>query len=171
MRETPEEIAREAAADCSTRATRDAGPHLKSIITPERRLSAEDVCRELQGMTLLSLATVNSRCEPIVGPVDGVFFAALFWFGSAENSLRFRHIRARPQVSATHTRGEELVVTVHGVAHEIDKSAGDYEDLKDVLREVYGAQWDSWGYWESAPYAWIEPRVMFAASFKGLAQQ
>jgi len=118
-------------------------------------------------MTLLSLATVNSRCEPIMGPVDGVFYRRNLWFGSAGNSLRFRHIRARPQVSATHTRGEDLVVTVHGKAIEIDKGSGDYEDFKECLREVYGNDWDSWGYWETAPYAWIEPRVMFAASFKG----
>ena len=118
-------------------------------------------------MTLLSLATVNSRCEPIVGPVDGIFYKGKFWFGSAENSLRFRHIRARPQVSATHTRGEELVVTVHGRAVEIDKASGGYEGFKERLREVYGADLDSSGFWETAPYAFIEPRVMFAASFKG----
>lgn len=143
-----------------------AGDHLRSIITPARRLSADEVCAELQGMTLLSLATVNSRCEPIVGAVDGIFYRGRFWFGSAENSLRFRHIRARPQVSATHTRGEELVATVHGVAHEIDKSGGEHNGFKECLRAVYGPDWESWGYWESAPYAWIEPRVMFAATLK-----
>jgi nitroimidazol reductase NimA-like FMN-containing flavoprotein (pyridoxamine 5'-phosphate oxidase superfamily) len=169
MHESPDEIARlQALLDASYE---KAGAHLKSIITPKRRLSAEEVCAELQGMTLLSLATVNSRCEPIVGPVDGIFFRGLLWFGSAENSLRFRHLRARPQVSATHTRGEELVVTVHGVAREIDKASGKFEDFRECLREVYGPQWESWGYWETAPYAWIEPRVMFAASFKGLTQQ
>ncbi len=164
MRESAEEIDRlQAILDESYGR---AGAHLRSIITPERRLNAEQVCTELQGMTLLSLATVNSRCEPIVGPVDGMFLRGVFWFGSAENSLRFRHVRARPQVSATHTRGEELVVTVHGRAHEIDKSVGDYEELKDCFREIYGADWDKSGFWETAPYAWIEPRAMFAASFK-----
>jgi len=123
-------------------------------------------------MTLLSLATVTARCEPIVSPVDGVFYLGLVWFGSSEQSVRFRHIRARPQVSATHTRGETLVVTVHGTAREIDKSSGQYEGFKDVLRDVYGPNWDSWGYWESAaPFAFIEPRVMFAATFRGLQAQ
>lgn len=168
MRETAEEISRlQTLLDASYER---AGEHLKSIITPERRLSAQEVCSELQGMTLLSLATVNSRCEPIVSPVDGIFFHGAFWFGSSEESLRFRHIRARPQVSATHTRGEELVVTVHGVAREIDKSVGDWDELKDVFREIYG-DWDSWDFWATAPYAWIEARAMFAASFKGIAQQ
>jgi hypothetical protein len=59
-------------------------------------------------------------------------------------------------------------VTVHGTARTIDKKVGDWEELKDVYREVY-PDWDSWGFWEAnAPYAWIEPRAMFAASFKGL---
>jgi nitroimidazol reductase NimA-like FMN-containing flavoprotein (pyridoxamine 5'-phosphate oxidase superfamily) len=165
MRETPDDVNKlQQLLDASYDR---AGRHLKSIITPERRLTAEEVCRELQGMTLLALATVNSHGEPIVSPVDGVFFHSVFLFGSGPDSLRFKHIRARPQVSATHLRGEELVVTVHGTAHEIDKRSGDWEELKEVYREVYGEEWDSWGYWDSdAPYAWIEPRAMFAASFR-----
>lgn len=165
MHETPEEIERlQRLLDDSYERS---GEHLRSIITQERRLSAEDVCHELQGMTLLSLATVTARCEPIVSPVDGVFFCGRFWFGSSEKSVRFRHIRERPQVSATHTRGEELVVTVHGTATEIDKGSADGLAYREVLREVY-PQFDSWGHWESAPYAIIEPRVMFAATFRGL---
>ena len=167
MHETAEDISRlQLLLDASYES---AGEHLRSIVTPERRLSAADICRELQGMTLLALATVTAKGDPLVSPVDGVFYKGLLWFGSSEKSVRFRHIRARPQVSATHTRGEELVVTVHGTAVEIDKASGKYEGFKDVLREVYGPQWDSWGYWDGpAPFAYIEPRVMFAASFKGL---
>ncbi len=170
MRETLEDIERlQKVLDESYEGAR---PHLKSIITPERRLTANEVCQELQGMTLLALATVNSRGEPMVSPVDGIFFRGTFMFGSAYNSVRFQHIRKRPRVSATHTRGEELVVTMHGTARTIDKKVGDWEDLKEVFREVYGVDWDSWGYWDSdAPFAWIEPRAMFAASFKGLRQE
>jgi uncharacterized pyridoxamine 5'-phosphate oxidase family protein len=163
MHETPSDIERlQKLLDDSYA---DAGEYLLSIITPDKRISAEDVCRELQGMTLLNLATVTAKGEPIVSPVDGIFYRGLFWFGSGQKSVRFRHIRARPAVSATHTRGEELVVTVHGRAVELDKRQ-DYEGFKECLREVYGRQWDSWGYWEKEPFAYIEPRVMFAASFE-----
>jgi hypothetical protein len=58
-----------------------------------------------------------------------------------------------------------LVVTVHGKAVEIDKKSGEHEGFKDVLREVYGGDWDSTDFWETAPYAYIEPRTMFAALF------
>ncbi|MGZ4351318.1 MAG: pyridoxamine 5'-phosphate oxidase family protein, partial [Solirubrobacteraceae bacterium] len=91
-----------------------AGPHLLAIHEPERRLSAEQVAERLTGMCLLSLATVTADCRPIVGPVDGIFFRGAFHFGSAANSVRFRHIHARPQVSATYLPDEELAVTVHG---------------------------------------------------------
>src|SRR3954468_21812173 len=90
------------------------------IHAPDRRLSAEQVAERLTGMTLLALATVTADGRPIVGPVDGIFFRGSFHFGSAPDSVRFRHIRKRPQVSATHLPGEELAVTVHGRAVAID---------------------------------------------------
>src|SRR3954462_13563664 len=94
------------------------------IHTPERRLSAEQVAERLTGMTLLALATVTADGRPIVGPVDGIFYRGAFHFGSATDSIRFRHIRARPHVSATHLPGEELAVTVHGRAAPIDVEGG-----------------------------------------------
>lgn len=146
------------------RSYEDAGAHLRSIMTPERRIAAQQLSEALTGMTLLSLATVTSDCEPLVSPVDGVFFQGKFWFGSSPDSFRFRHIRARPAVSATHTRGESLVVTVHGTAHEIDVATGDYDALREYYRVVY-PDFDSWALWGSAAYAWIEAQKMFAASF------
>src|ERR687883_66967 len=102
-----------------------AGAHLLRIHTPERRLNAEQVVERLTGMCLLALATVTSDWRPIVGPVDGIFFRGAFHFGSSRDSLRFRHIRARPQVSATHLPAEEFAVTVHGRAAEVDVRAAE----------------------------------------------
>src|SRR5712671_1318004 len=93
-----------------------AGTHLLRIHTPERRLSATEIAERLTGMCLLALATVTADGRPVVGPVDGIFYRGAFHFGSSPNSVRFRHIHARPQVSATHLPGEELAVTVHGSA-------------------------------------------------------
>lgn len=123
-----------------------AGPHLLSIHEPERRLTAQQVSERLTGMCLLALATVTRDCRPIVGPVDGVFFRGAFYFGSAANSARFRHIRARPQVSATHLPGEELAVTVHGRATPIDLEASEHaafrQTLLDVYIPMYGEDWE-----------------------------
>jgi hypothetical protein len=144
-----------------------AGAHLLSIHTPDRRLSAEVVARRLSGMCLLALATVTADARPVVGAVDGVFYRGAFHFGSAPDSLRFRHIRARPQVSATHLPGENLAVTVHGRAVPIDihraESAGFRETLLEVYVPRYGEEWVE--FLDSGPlYARIEAERMFTFS-------
>ena len=88
-------------------------------------------------MRLLALATVTSDGRPIVGPVDGVFYGAAFHFGSAPDSVRARHIRARPHVSATHLPSEEFAVTVHGRAMPVDVRADEGAGLRQALLEVY----------------------------------
>ncbi|HEY2319326.1 MAG TPA: pyridoxamine 5'-phosphate oxidase family protein [Solirubrobacteraceae bacterium] len=145
MHESPDDLkALQALIDDSYAA---AGSHLLAIHEPERRLSAEQVAERLTGMCLLSLATVTADCRPIVGPVDGIFFRGAFHFGSAANSVRFRHIRTRPQVSATHLPSEELAVTVHGRAVPVDIGAPDHAALRTTLLEVYvpryGEGWEA----------------------------
>ena len=139
-----------------------AGSHLRSIHTDNWRMTAEEICALLQGVCVLDLATVSARGRPVVGPVDGLFLGGQFWFGSAQNSVRFRHIRRSSFVSAAHTRGESLSIVVHGVAREIDAASGEFERLHDCLREVYGANYDQWGMWGKQPYAWIEAERLYA---------
>ena len=138
-----------------------AGEHLLRIHTPERRLSASALAERLQGMVLLSLATVTADGRPLTGPVDGIFYRGSFHFGSAPDSVRFRHIRARPQVSATHLPGEELAVTVHGRAVSVDVSSGPLRQaLLDVYVPRYGEGWAS--FLDSGPvYARIDAERMF----------
>jgi hypothetical protein len=62
-------------------------------------------------------------------------------------------------------RGEKLVVIVHGTAVEIDTSTGKYEDFHEHLLDIYGRDGDVSSFWESAPYAYIEARRMYAAKF------
>src|ERR687894_198835 len=93
-----------------------AGAHLRSIFTPERRIPADKLVALLAGVQVLNLATVTRACAPSVAPVAGLFYRGRFWFGSAAASVRFTHLRQRPQVSASHARGEELAVIVHGTA-------------------------------------------------------
>jgi uncharacterized pyridoxamine 5'-phosphate oxidase family protein len=138
-----------------------AGRHLLRIHTPERRLSATEVADRLTGMCLLALATVTADGRPVVGPVDGIFYRGAFHFGSAPDSVRFRHIRARPQVSATHLPGEELAVTVHGRATEIPIDGGFRETLLEIYVPRYGAGWES-DVLDSGPvYARIDADRMF----------
>ena len=146
------------------RQLRAAGEHLLRIHSPDKRLTAEQVAERLQGMVLLALATVTADGRPIVGPVDSIFFRGAFVFGSAPDSIRFRHIRARPAVSATHLPGEELSVTVHGRAVPIDVSSGPVRQaLLDVYVPRYGESWAS--FMDSGPvYARIDAERMFTYS-------
>jgi nitroimidazol reductase NimA-like FMN-containing flavoprotein (pyridoxamine 5'-phosphate oxidase superfamily) len=138
-----------------------AGPHLLSIHTPDRRMTAEQLSEKLTGVRILALATVAATGEPVVGPVDGLFYRGRFWFGSSPDSVRFRHIRERPSVSAAHTVGEELAVVVHGTAREVDVGSPELAGFREYLIEVYGPQWETWWPGAAPPYAVIEPRRMF----------
>jgi nitroimidazol reductase NimA-like FMN-containing flavoprotein (pyridoxamine 5'-phosphate oxidase superfamily) len=147
-----------------------AGPHLVRIITPERRLSAQQVAATLTGMRLLALATVTADGRPIVGPVDGVFLRGSLHFGSAPDSVRAGHIRARPQVSATHLPGEELAVTVHGRAVPVDVGAEEGAELRRALLDIYvpryGPEWEE--FLDSGVLYWrIEATRMFTFRFEG----
>jgi hypothetical protein len=143
-----------------------AGPHLLRIHTPERRLDAEAVAERLQGMCLLALATSTADGRPIVGPVDGIFYRGSFHFGSAPDSVRFRHIHQRRAVSATHLPSEELAVTVHGQALPVgiraDENAGFRQTLLDIYVPRYGEDWAT-DFLDSGPvYARIDAERMFA---------
>jgi nitroimidazol reductase NimA-like FMN-containing flavoprotein (pyridoxamine 5'-phosphate oxidase superfamily) len=144
-----------------------AGSHLRRIVTPERRLDATALAARLTGMRLLALATATADGRPIVGPVDGIFYRGAFWFGSAPDSIRFRHIRVRPDVSATHIEGEPFSVTVHGRAHEVDLREPAVAGFRGALEEVYapryGEEWIGWA--EAHPFARIDARRMFTFSF------
>jgi hypothetical protein len=138
------------------------GSHLRSIFTEERRVGAAELPAMLPGVQILSLATVTAACEPRVAPVDGHFYRGELWFGSSHDSLRFRNIRSRPQVSAAITRGEEFALIAHGVAHEVDLNTAELEPFRSYLREVYSGDesWDDWG--ADAAYARLEARTMFS---------
>jgi len=162
MHETPSDL--ETLENLLDRSAARAGGHLSSIITPERRLDATQVCERLTGMCLLALATVTSDCRPLVGPVDGIFYRGAFHFGSSPDSVRFGHIRRRPQVSATHVPGEELAVTVHGRAVPVDVRSDDDAGFRQALLDVYvpryGPEWED--FLDSGPtYARIEADRMF----------
>jgi len=149
-----------AVQDLLDRSHAGAGPHLRSIFTEERRIPAAELPALLPGVQVLALATVTARGEPRVAPVDGLFFRGRFHFGSSDDSARFRHLRARPAVSAAHVRGEELAIVVHGHAREIDLRKPEQAGLRAYLNETYPG-WDEADWATDAPYAVIEATAMF----------
>jgi hypothetical protein len=162
VHETPDDSA--ALQGLLDRSYAGAGTHLRRILTPEHRLTAGPLAERLTGMCLLVLATATADGRPICGPVDGIFYRGAFHFGSSPDSVRFRHIRARPSVSATHLPGEELAVTVHGRAVPLDVRAPEHAGFRQTLLDVYvpryGAEWET--FLDSGPvYARIDADRMF----------
>lgn len=158
MYETPDDLG--SLQSLLDRSRDGAGAHLADIFTPERWLDAVALTERLQGMCLLSLATVTADNRPLVGAVDAFFVRGAFCFGSSPTSVRARHIALRPQVSAIHLPGEHLSVTVHGRAEPVPMTPDDPVGgpLLDALREKYGP--GNFGE-QGAPYWRIEAEKMF----------
>lgn len=122
MHETPEDLSElQRVIDASYAS---AGEHIRSILRPELRSSADDLARALTGIFIINLATVTAKCEPLVAPVDGLFYRGRLWFGLPPRSLRARLVRARPAVSATFMEGElnhpgGRCLIIHGVARQV----------------------------------------------------
>jgi len=125
-----------------------AGPHLSGIITDERRLTAEAVSRRLPGMRLLVVATTTRDGRPLVGPVDGYLLHGSFHFSSGRDSVRMRHLAARPAISATHIPGDELAITVHGRAELYELSDPGRGELRQAMLDHYlprqGPDFETW---------------------------
>jgi nitroimidazol reductase NimA-like FMN-containing flavoprotein (pyridoxamine 5'-phosphate oxidase superfamily) len=146
MLETPEEL--DHLQRLLDRSAAAAGPHLRGIITDERRLSAAQVCQLLQGMRLLVVATVTADGRPLAGPVDGYFLHGSLYFSSGRDSVRIRHLAARPAVSATYLPGEDLAVTVHGRAELFDVGDPAHGELRQAMLDHYlplqGPSFQAW---------------------------
>jgi hypothetical protein len=163
MRETPQELANLQSILNASMAT--AGPHLRDIITSERRLSAAQLTERLQGMRLLTLATVTADGRPLTGPVDGYFLHGTFWFSSARNSVRLHHLASRPACSATHLPGEEFAVTVHGTAQPFALDDPAYAEFRQAMLDEYlpkqGPSFEEWLDNADAVGVRIVPEKMF----------
>jgi hypothetical protein len=146
MFETPEELVNlQRLMDDSAMG---AGPHLRGIITEDRRLSAEELSGRLQGMRLLVAATTTKDGRPLAGPVDGYLLHGSFYFSSGRDSVRMRHLAERPAVSATHIPGDQLAVTVHGRAELFELSKPGGAELRQAMLDYYlprqGPEFETW---------------------------
>jgi hypothetical protein len=130
------------------RSAAGAGPHLRGIIGEERRLRAGELSERLTGMRLLVVATVTADGRPLAGPVDGYFLGGTFWFSSGRDSVRMRHLRARPQLSASHLPGEALAVTVHGRAELFELADPAFARFRQAMLDHYlpvqGPAFETW---------------------------
>jgi hypothetical protein len=142
--------------------------HLKSIVLPgERTLDAEQVVRICQGMCTLAIATVTRRGEPRISGADGHLLHGRWIIGTHRQAAKARHLAARPGISATYMRGEQLGIFTHGHAVPLNPegSSSDpaWPTVRDYLVNHYGGDGDDPSWDESVWYR-ITPSWMVAYS-------
>ena len=164
MKESPNDIdALQALLDASYES---GGGYLKTIQQASLRLSAQEVVDHFDGACICDLATVDRGGSPYVAPIDVLFIQGKAWFSSSADSLRFKNLRVNPRVSLARTVGSKISILIHGMANIVEVSSGDHGFLHDLCIECYGKDYDSWGLW-GYPWAWIEPKRMFASRLPG----
>ena len=158
MRETPDEIAELQRMLDLSMATRN--EHLLSIMTPERRRTAQQMVAALDGMQVLVLATTTADGRPLTSCVDGHLLHGRWVFTTDATATKARHIAARPDVSATHARGDTFGVFAHGTAERLTPEHPDFAEIEEYLVERYGSSPSSWA--PDIAYLRIRPRWMLA---------
>ena len=142
MRETADELA--ALQRLLDGSFERASQHLKSIMEPHRRLSAERVVADLPSPAVLNIATVTARGEPRISAVDGHFMHGHWYFTTAADSPKARQLRVRPAISASYTPRDGYGVFCHGRAAEL--GPGDERRmLADHFLETYGQRPEEFG--------------------------
>lgn len=142
MNETTEEIA--ALQDLMDASRAGSTSHLQEIISGERLLTAEQVVGTLQGMRVLSLATVTARGEPRVSAVDGHFLHGRWTFGTDGRAAKARHLETRASVSLAHVDGERLGVFCHGQAIRLTPADSQWEETIAHWSAHYGSDPTTW---------------------------
>lgn len=120
-----------------------ASAHLTSIMTAERRLTAEQLVASLPTPSVLNIATVTAAGEPRVSAVDGHFRHGQWYFTTAAGSPKARHLTARPAISASYTPRDGFGVFCHGRAELLDGAAR--QALREHFIATYGADPEEWG--------------------------
>ena len=112
-----------------------------------------------------ALATATADGRPIVGPVDGIFFRGSFHFGSAPDSIRFRHIheaaarqRDPPSRRGARRHGAWAAPSSSTCAARRTLTSG--RRFLDIYVPRYGPEWER--FLDSGPlFARIEADKMF----------
>lgn len=166
MFETPDEIhALQVLLDTSLARS---GSHLRSIVRPgERTLDAEQVVRVCQGMCTLAVATVTRRGEPRISGADGHLLHGRWIVGTARRAAKARHLTARPGISATCMRGEQLGIFTHGHAVELNPEGASCDPAWPAIRDHLVDHYDGDGddpFWDENVWYRIDPTWMVAYS-------
>jgi len=159
VHETPAELA--ALQSLLDRSFTRSSAHLRSIMAPERRLTAEQIVADVPSPAVLNLATVTRRGEPRLSAVDGHLLHGRWYFTTAGDSPKAVQIAARPAVSASYTPRDGYGIFCHGAAALID--GDERQQLIDHCTTVYGRSPETFG--EGVVYVRIDATWLVGFAF------
>jgi len=140
-----------------------ANAHMTAIVTPQRRLNARQVARHLSGIAHVAFATVNSRGEPRVSPLDTLFIHGRFTLSTGGDTTRVRHLRHNPACSAVHMEGDRIAVVANGTAEWITREHPEHDEIHRIWSEAYDSDPYSWG--DGVLFFRVQPHSMWAYAF------
>ncbi len=136
---------------------------MRSIFKPEHKLSARQVSSYLQGVKQVAAATVNSKREPSVAPIDAVFHHGKFYLSTDRKSLRAKHLSKNPALAVAYFEGADPVIIARGRAELIGPGQSEFAALDSEWVKAYGSS--ILGLSDSVVFIRLEPTSMFAFSF------
>lgn len=148
-----------------TRSRAGATPHLREIVSDEHTFAAGELLPLLEGMRVLTVATVTRGGEPRTSAVDGHFIHGRWTFGTDGRSAKAAHLAARPAVSLSWVDGERVGVFTHGVAERVTSSTPGAGEIIAHWSRHYGSDPRSWG--EDVRLYVVEPSWMVAYRGEG----
>ncbi len=137
-----------------------AGEHLRSIFSPDKRLSARQVSRYLLGVRQVAAAAVDRRGEPRVAPIDAVFYHGKFYLSTDATSLRARSLSKNPAISLTYFENSDPMIIVNGKAAFIRKDEPNFSALDAEWKKSYGTSILELG--DTVLFIKVEPSGMLA---------
>lgn len=142
--------------------------HLKSIIRPGKStLDAEQVVQVCQGMGALAIATVTRRGEPRISGADGHLLHGRWIVGTHRQAAKARHLAARPGISATFMRGEQVGIFTHGQAVPLNPEGTSSDPTWPTVRDYLVSHYDDDSdnpFWDENAWYRIDPHWMVAYS-------
>ena len=143
MRETPEEIA-ELQRMFDAHLAR-ANPYMTAIVTPERRRTAEQVVRYLEGTRHVAFATVTPQGQPRVSPLDTLFLHGRFTLSTDVTATRIGHLRANAACSAVYLEADRIAVVANGTVEWITREHIDHDEIHAAWQAPYHSDLYTWG--------------------------
>jgi uncharacterized pyridoxamine 5'-phosphate oxidase family protein len=114
---------------------RSGGKHLLDILRPA---TASEFCKSFVGVKQVAWATVTSRSEPRVAPVDAVFVHGRFYLSTDRSAVRTHNVRKNPATSLTYLEGIAFATIVHGTGRVLEKRNAEFNRARRLFVRHYG---------------------------------